>query len=144
MDIKVTFWGVRGSKPTPGRNTILFGGNTSCVQIEAGNRNLIFDAGTGIAELGNKMMKEEGRKDVDIFFSHLHWDHIQGLPFFTPIYCMGNRFCLYGEDKEGIKFHKIIEKQMRSPYFPVTMEMMKSDYKFIILLHIRILILERV
>lgn len=131
MDFKVTFWGVRGSKPTPGRNTILFGGNTSCVQIEAGNRNIIFDGGTGIAELGNKMMKEEGRKQADIFFSHLHWDHIQGLPFFEPIYYPGNCFRLYGEDKEGETFQKVIEKQMCYPYFPITMEMMKSDYEFI-------------
>ncbi|MDD2481791.1 MAG: MBL fold metallo-hydrolase [Lutispora sp.] len=131
MDFKVTFWGVRGSKPTPGRNTILFGGNTSCVQIEAGKRNLIFDGGTGIAELGNKMMKEEGRKQADIFFSHLHWDHIQGLPFFEPIYYPENCFCLYGEDKEGETFQQVIEKQMCYPYFPITMEMMKGDYKFI-------------
>ncbi|MFA7573235.1 MAG: MBL fold metallo-hydrolase [Lutispora sp.] len=131
MDFKVTFWGVRGSKPTPGRNTILFGGNTSCVQIEAGKRNLIFDGGTGIAELGNKMMKEEGRKQADIFFSHLHWDHIQGLPFFEPIYYPENCFRLYGEDKEGETFQQVIEKQMCYPYFPITMEMMKGDYKFI-------------
>ncbi len=131
MKLKLTFWGVRGSKPTPGRDTLLFGGNTSCVQIEVGSRNLVFDAGTGIAELGNKMIKEKGKKEVDVFFSHLHWDHIQGLPFFVPLYCPGNQFRLYGEDKEKIKFQEVIEKQMNSPYFPVPMKMMKADYKFI-------------
>lgn len=126
----MSFWGVRGSKPTPGKSTIQFGGNTSCVQIEAGGKNLIFDAGTGIAELGNKMMMVKGKKEGDIFFSHLHWDHIQGLPFFTPLYCPGNQFRLYGEDKEEIKFQEVINKQMNSPYFPVTMGMMKADYEF--------------
>ncbi len=131
MDLKVTFWGVRGSKPTPGKNTILFGGNTSCVQIEAGNRNLIFDSGTGIVSLGQEMMKQVGRKKADIFFSHLHWDHIQGLPFFEPIYKAGNSFCLYGEDKENRNFRQIIELQMSYPYFPVTMEKMEADIEFI-------------
>lgn len=130
MELKVSFWGVRGSKPTPGKSTIQFGGNTSCVQIEAGDKNLIFDAGTGIAELGNKMMMVKGKKEGDIFFSHLHWDHIQGLPFFIPLYCPGNQFRLYGEDKEEIKFQEVINKQMNSPYFPVTMGMMKADYEF--------------
>ena len=59
MDMKIKFWGVRGSKPTPGKETIHFGGNTSCVEIKIGNRRLIFDAGTGIVELGNQMMKEK-------------------------------------------------------------------------------------
>lgn len=130
MELKVSFWGVRGSKPTPGKSTIQFGGNTSCVQIEAGDKNLIFDAGTGIAELGNKMMMVKGKKEGDIFFSHLHWDHIQGLPFFIPLYCPGNQFRLYGEDKKKIKFQEVINKQMNSPYFPVTMGMMKADYEF--------------
>ncbi len=130
MDIKITFWGVRGSKPSPGKNTLLFGGNTSCVQVEIGDRNLILDGGTGISELGNLIMKEEGKKNADIFFSHLHWDHIQGLPFFIPLFKEGNDFRLYGEDKGDMKFRQIIEGQMTSPYFPITMKMMKSNIDF--------------
>lgn len=134
-NLKIKFWGVRGSKPTPGRNTILFGGNTSCVEIEAGGRTLIFDAGTGIVELGNQLTALAGGQGIqaDIFFSHLHWDHIQGLPFFTPLYAPGNKIRLYGEDKctEGMTFQQVIEKQMRPPHFPITMKMMKSDYEFI-------------
>lgn len=130
MDFKITFWGVRGTKPTPGENTILFGGNTSCVQIEVGDRNLIFDGGTGIAELGNSMIRQGGNKQADIFFSHLHWDHIQGLPFFQPLFNEGNDFRLYGEDKDEMKFKEVIEGQMNKPYFPITMKMMKSSYEF--------------
>ncbi len=131
MSFKVTFWGVRGSKPTPNKKTISFGGNTSCVEITVGNRTLIFDAGTGIAELGHKMILDGGKKDADIFFSHLHWDHIQGLPFFQPLYKAGNTFRFYGEDKSPLTFAEIITRQMSYPYFPISMEMMKANYEFI-------------
>ncbi|MCK9444742.1 MAG: MBL fold metallo-hydrolase [Tissierellaceae bacterium] len=130
MDLKITFWGVRGSKPTPSRDTILFGGNTSCVQIETKKKNFIFDGGTGLAVLGKKMF-DGGKADADIFFSHLHWDHIQGLPFFMPLYEEGNTFTLYGQDKKELSFEDAIINQMKAPYFPITMEMMKADYEFI-------------
>ena len=131
MDLKATFWGVRGSVPVPGKNTAVFGGNTSCVQIEVGRRNLIFDGGTGITELGDRMMNEKCDKDIDIFFSHYHWDHIQGLPFFTPFYCPGNYFRLHGPDKGEKNIKKILNDQMLSPYFPITMGMMKAELSFI-------------
>ncbi len=131
MDFRITFWGVRGSKPTPGKNTVLFGGNTPCVQIEAGRQNLIFDGGTGLVELGRRMLETKGRKEAAIFFSHLHWDHIQGLPFFAPFFVPGNHFRLYGEDKKDMSFRQIIEQQMAAPYFPITMETMRSSYEFV-------------
>ncbi len=139
--LQVKFWGVRGSKPTPGRNTILFGGNTSCVEVLAQKKvegddwqtysRVIFDAGTGIANLGQEYQK--AGLEADVFFSHLHWDHIQGLPFFAPLYVPGNIFRLYGENKDanGMSFQQVIEKQMRPPHFPITMQMMKSQFKFI-------------
>jgi phosphoribosyl 1,2-cyclic phosphodiesterase len=99
--------------------------------VEAGGCNIIFDSGTGIAELGHKMMNEEKKQQAHIFFSHLHWDNIQGFPFFNPLYKKGNHFRLYGEDKESFTFKQVIEKQMRPPFFPITMDMMHSDFKFI-------------
>lgn len=130
MDIKIKFWGVRGSRPTPRKDTILFGGNTSCIQMQLGGRNFIFDGGTGLAELGKAMVKSQLGQG-EIFFSHLHWDHIQGIPFFTPLYVKGNSFRLYGEDKEGMKFEEAIKSQMMPPWFPVTMDTMNADYEFI-------------
>lgn len=130
MGLKITFWGVRGSVPTSGRDTVIYGGNTPCVQVETDKRNLIFDGGTGIVKLGDKMMEEKGVKDTDIFFSHMHWDHIQGLPFFTPFYYPGNHFRLYGHDGDNKTLKEIITGQMVQPYFPITMEIMKSEILF--------------
>ena len=86
--IQIDFWGVRGSVPSPGPNTIRYGGNTSCVSITIDNKILILDAGTGIRKLGSNIIDN---KDMDIFviITHTHWDHIQGFPFFTPIYQPG-------------------------------------------------------
>ncbi|WP_238492450.1 MBL fold metallo-hydrolase [Desulfotruncus alcoholivorax] len=84
---KVTFWGVRGSRPVPGYHTLKYGGNTSCVSIEIGERLFIFDAGTGICNLGQELVKKREKMVGDIFITHTHWDHIQGFPFFyTCIY----------------------------------------------------------
>ncbi|GAB1476406.1 MBL fold metallo-hydrolase [Bacillota bacterium] len=130
MDLKITFWGVRGSKPSPGKHTTAFGGNTSCVQIQAGSRNLIFDGGTGIAELGHRMI-EEGATEADIFFSHLHWDHIHGLPFFHPFFRSGNRFRLYGLQGKDYSLESALKGQMKPPYFPISMDNMKSSMEFI-------------
>ncbi|OEF96858.1 MBL fold metallo-hydrolase [Desulfuribacillus alkaliarsenatis] len=137
--VNIRFWGVRGSKPTPGRQTMGFGGNTSCVQVQIGERILLFDGGTGLAEFGNHMLKKQQlnasngvlpKIEADIFFSHLHWDHIQGLPFFVPMYVPGNIFHLYGENKENLNFQEVIEMQMKPPHFPITMKMMKASYHF--------------
>lgn len=82
----LTFWGCRGSTPTPGPDTVVFGGNTSCVSLESGQDLLIFDAGTGIRVLGQRLMSSPNMDALrgSIFLSHTHWDHIHGLPFFTP------------------------------------------------------------
>ena len=82
----VRFWGVRGSIPCPGPETQKFGGNTSCVEVSTEDAVCIIDAGTGIRELGIDLQKNRKIKKVHLFITHTHWDHIQGLPFFTPIY----------------------------------------------------------
>jgi phosphoribosyl 1,2-cyclic phosphodiesterase len=93
--VRITFWGVRGSIPTPGRDTAEIGGNTSCVEVRAGKLALILDGGTGLRLLGQKLLKEMP-VTAHIFFSHVHWDHIQGFPFFAPAFVPGNTIHLYG------------------------------------------------
>src|SRR5574340_356521 len=92
-ELTVKFWGVRGSHPTPGPDTVKYGGNTACVEICAGERRIILDAGTGIIALGRDIAKKrrngEDAKKTAIFLSHLHHDHIQGFPFFVPAFLPG-------------------------------------------------------
>ncbi len=84
--MNIRFWGTRGSIPSPGKSTVKYGGNTSCVEVRAGKQILIFDAGTGIRDLGNHLLNEYKLQPVTLhlFISHTHWDHIQGFPFFMP------------------------------------------------------------
>jgi len=84
QQLTVRFWGVRGTLATPGPATIRYGGNTSCVEVECGRRNVIFDAGTGIKKLGDHLSARGGAVDADIMFSHVHMDHIIGITFFSP------------------------------------------------------------
>ena len=93
MTMSVRFWGVRGSVPSPGPETAGVGGNTSCVEIVAGASRIVLDAGTGLRRLGNELASK-GNVDVTLLLSHVHWDHIQGLPFFAPLYVRG-RACTW-------------------------------------------------
>ena len=88
--MRITFWGVRGSIPTPGPDTVDVGGNTSCVEVRAGKLLLIFDGGTGLRLLGKTLLKEMPIT-AHLFFSHVHWDHIQGFPFFDPAFVARQR-----------------------------------------------------
>lgn len=101
--MKIKFWGTRGSIPTPGKDTIEYGGNTTCLEIisEKGDE-YIFDAGTGIRELGTDLMKRYSGKGLEakLFLSHKHWDHVQGFPFFTPAYIPGNKIDIYSGDAD--------------------------------------------
>ena len=89
-DLSVRFLGVRGSLATPGASTAGVGGNTSCVEVTAGDTRIVLDAGSGLRTLGDSLVAR-GPTETTILLSHLHWDHIQGLPFFVPIYIPGNR-----------------------------------------------------
>lgn len=105
------------------------GGNTSCVEIGTGeDARFIFDAGTGIRELGLEMMSARKASSVHLFFSHFHWDHIQGLPFFAPAFDPRNQISFYSPVRE---FRSILEGQMREPYFPITMSEMKAEKRFL-------------
>jgi phosphoribosyl 1,2-cyclic phosphodiesterase len=118
-DIFVRFWGVRGSIPTPGPRTRRYGGNTSCVEVRIGDDLLVFDAGTGMRELGVQLMKERRKElTVHLFLSHPHWDHIQGFPFFNPAYVKTTTINVYGP-KGDDKNYQLLSGQMSNAYFPV-------------------------
>ncbi|MBT3238123.1 MAG: response regulator [Rhodospirillaceae bacterium] len=130
MDL--TFWGVRGTLPVPGENSIRYGGNTSCVTINfARGDHLIFDAGSGIKELSNWYMSQ-GKKKIEakIFISHPHWDHINALPFFVPLYIQGNVFEVYGPRHGDVTVHELISAQMDGVYFPITIQEFASSVTF--------------
>jgi phosphoribosyl 1,2-cyclic phosphodiesterase len=131
--MKVRFWGVRGSIPSPGPKTARYGGNTSCVEIRAGGRLLIADAGTGIRALGDALVAASAGAPVDahIFIGHTHWDHIQGLPFFAPLYRPESLITLYGVPGTTKPFREVIAGQMASAYFPVRPEDLPSKPQFI-------------
>jgi phosphoribosyl 1,2-cyclic phosphodiesterase len=125
------FWGVRGSIPAPGSETVRYGGNTSCVEMRIAGKRLIFDGGTGLRMLGKQMLKQPMPVEAYMFFSHSHWDHIQGFPFFIPAFIPGNCFHIYGGiAPNGATMKQRLSDQMHHPNFPVPMQVMKSDMKF--------------
>jgi len=130
MDL--SFWGVRGTLPVPGEKSLRYGGNTSCVTIEFSRGDFfIFDAGSGIKELSNWLMKQ-GKKKIEakIFISHPHWDHINALPFFVPLYIQGNIFEILGPRHDDITVHQLISAQMDGVYFPITIQEFASSVTF--------------
>jgi len=116
--MRVKFWGTRGSVPTPGRRTEKYGGNTTCVEVTHAGRRLVLDAGTGIIELGQVLL-EDGPTSVDMLFSHFHWDHIQGLPFFVPFFRPDYSFCIHAPPGLNARIRKVLTKQMERDVFPV-------------------------
>jgi len=127
--MQITFWGVRGSIPTPGPSTVHFGGNTSCVEVRAGKAILVFDGGTGLRLLGKKLLKEMPLT-AHMFFSHVHWDHIQGFPFFEPAFVAGNVFYLYGGNNVSRTLEETLAGQMDHPNFPVHLSAMGATMRF--------------
>ena len=127
--MQITFWGVRGSIPTPGPDTIEIGGNTSCVEVRAGKTLLVFDGGTGLRLLGKKLVKEMPIT-AHIFFSHVHWDHIQGFPFFDPAFVKGNTIHLYGGNNVSRTLEETLAGQMDHPSFPVHLTDMGAKMTF--------------
>ena len=131
--MKVKFWGVRGSTPCPGPETVRVGGNTACIELRYGDDELvIIDAGSGIRLLGNHLMKSGScPKHIRIFLTHTHSDHIMGLPYFTPIYLKGHRIEIYGPvtyEDEGLE--KIISDQFTYRYFPVKHSELGADITY--------------
>ncbi|MFN3926185.1 MAG: MBL fold metallo-hydrolase [Pseudanabaenaceae cyanobacterium] len=126
----VHFWGVRGSIATPSPDTMRYGGNTPCIEVRCHGKRLIFDGGTGLRVLGQYLLAEMPLTAY-IFFSHTHWDHIQGFPFFLPAYIKGNTFHIYGRvAPNGQTLRERLAEQMRSPFFPVPLGVMGADLYF--------------
>ncbi len=129
--MRVRFWGTRGSIATPGSLTLGYGGNTSCVEVRAGKAVLIFDAGTGIRELGLSLVEEAKGTPLTLhlFISHTHWDHIQGFPFFVPAYLPSTTLHVYGSPGQGRSLEKILRGQMDADYFPVALGDLSSNMR---------------
>lgn len=131
--MKVKFWGVRGSIPSPGPNTVRYGGNTTCIEVRTDDKQLvILDGGSGIFPLAQTLLKELP-VTVSIFNTHSHWDHIQGLPFFIPIFIPGNHIKLHAsfDPVSGEGPERIMNVQMQYSYFPIREAEMKSRIEYV-------------
>jgi len=134
--IVLRFRGVRGSHPVPGPHTVRYGGNTSCVEVQAGGHRILLDAGTGIISLGDELfqahiasVQETAVSEslvLTILFSHMHYDHTQGLPFFKPLFFPSTTCFLFGPKTLEISFEEGLRRAMVSPYFPVNLEDLQS------------------
>ena len=142
----IRFWGVRGSIPVPGKDTLKYGGNTTCIEVfTAGGDRIIIDAGTGIRNLGQELVKEEfgqGKGIAHMLFTHSHWDHIQGFPFFAPIYVgrhnkrgsetkgVSNKLHIYGSADVASPIENSLRGQMSGCYFPVSLDDLSAVLTF--------------
>lgn len=128
MDVR--FWGVRGSVASSGSNVAKIGGNTSCLELESQGHRLIFDAGTGLRALGDSLIKSPPVK-ATMLFSHLHWDHVQGFPFFGPAFMPTTELTMYGPGADGEQqLRSVLSRQMEPPNFPVPLAAMRAKMDF--------------
>ncbi len=129
--MRLKFWGVRGSIPTPGAQTSRYGGNTPCVELRPEPDILfILDAGTGIFRFGDELVRNGSPVRARIFLTHTHWDHIQGFPFFEPMLSERNEFTIIGCDHPDVSLRDILSDQMRAIYFPLQFSELKSKIEF--------------
>jgi len=119
-DFTVTFWGTRGTLAAPGPQFQRAGGNTNCIEVRCGDRIIIFDGGTGIRELGSKIASACTKQTIDLFLTHAHYDHVEGIPFFAPLFSEDNDICIWCGKLDGSSStRETVEQLMRRPYFPV-------------------------
>ena len=129
--MKLRFWGVRGSIPTPGPDSVRYGGNTPSLELRLDNGELIIlDAGTGIRNLGDHLIANGESIRSYILITHPHWDHIQGFPFFKPAFISGNEITVIGTDRPEIDLQHIIADQMKRIYFPIQLNELKANIQF--------------
>ena len=130
--MRVRFWGTRGSIATPGEDTVRYGGNTSCIEVQSASGTLLLiDCGTGIRALGDHLMAS-GRRPVSghLLISHTHWDHIQGLPFFTPLFVPGNEWDIYAPQGFEQSLQETLAGQMQYTYFPITLDELGATIRY--------------
>jgi phosphoribosyl 1,2-cyclic phosphodiesterase len=129
--LRTRCWGTRGSLPSPGPESVRFGGNTSCLEVvgPSGVR-LIFDAGSGIRPLGETLARAAAGVVADLFLTHFHWDHIQGLPFFAPMYDAQAALCIHGARQGDADIQSLVAGQMVPAYFPVPFEALAARLEF--------------
>ncbi len=128
MSLTIRFWGVRGSVPSPGPATAGVGGNTSCVEVRCRDRIVILDAGTGIRGVGDALLAA-GPVKATLVFSHVHWDHIQGLPFFAPLYMPTTELDLYGAPEDQT-LREVLQTQIAAPTFPVGLDQSPATLRY--------------
>jgi phosphoribosyl 1,2-cyclic phosphodiesterase len=132
-DLTVTFHGVRGSTPCDGEHLARYGGNTSCVALEReGEQPIVFDLGTGLRNYGTQLIEEDRAQGFQgtMLLSHLHWDHVQGLPFFVPLHIPGNVVDVYGPRQQDGPLGEVFEGMMRPPYFPIRPDQLEGAVMF--------------
>ncbi|MGH7663090.1 MAG: MBL fold metallo-hydrolase [Gemmatimonadaceae bacterium] len=133
MSFRIQFWGTRGSIPSPGSSTVRYGGNTPCVEVRTSSGWLIIlDAGTGLRELGRSLIARANGAPIegDIFLTHAHWDHIQGLPFFGPVFQRGNHFTIWGSKTLPTSIDRVVRDQMSPVVFPIAFEELDATIDF--------------
>ncbi|MBX9929211.1 MAG: hypothetical protein K2X99_09890 [Gemmatimonadaceae bacterium] len=133
MSLRLQFWGTRGSIPSPGAKTVRYGGNTPCLELRTeSGRLIILDAGTGIRELGRSLIDRANGAPIrgDIFLTHAHWDHIQGFPFFAPIFQRGNHFLVWGSKTLERSIDTVLRDQFSPVVFPVSFEQLDATIDF--------------
>jgi len=129
MSLGLRFWGVRGSIACPSPSHVRYGGNTSCIEVQAGDHSIILDAGTGIRGLGHSLMKRDMKK-AHLLLTHSHWDHINGFPFFGPGFAKGYNFHIMAGHLENESIREVLAGQMTQPTFPVPLEAMQANLNF--------------
>ena len=129
--MKIRIWGARGSICAPGPDTIRYGGNTACVEVRtSAGQTIVLDAGSGLRIFGKTLLKEKWTKEITLIFTHAHWDHLMGFPFFTPAYLPGYTITLCGGPVAQDTIHKFLSHQMEPPFFPVDFSVMRATFKF--------------
>lgn len=129
MSLALRFWGVRGSIACPSPSHVRYGGNTSCLEVMAGDRAIILDAGTGIRPLGHSFI-ERGIRSAHLLLTHSHWDHINGFPFFGPGFTPGYEFHVMAGHLKKDSIREVLAGQMTQPTFPVPLEAMRAELVF--------------